>query len=123
MRVGVAGIATHAVLAQGFDVWAAGEGKPDLPDAWFEHRGYTNTLELADWYQQQGNNQMASGWRAEAEIRRPVHPMPAVQHTKTVLLDFQSGHYRPRGAWRMTLEAWTRIGYTVKKRPDSDWTT
>jgi hypothetical protein len=37
---------------------------------------------------------------------------------KTVVVDFDSGHYTPSEAWRRTASAWRKLGYTVEFNPE-----
>jgi len=122
LSVGMAGIASHAVLAQGLPVFAAGEGKPDMPQDWFDYKVYDNTTQLADWYKSQNDSNAELGWRSVAERSRPRTQRRREVRTHTVLLNFKSGHYLPTRAWRETLEAWQRVGFTVKKK-DLGFTT
>jgi hypothetical protein len=44
---------------------------------------------------------------------------PPANAEKTVVLDFDSGHYAPREAWRESTKAWNTAGYKVVWSPDS----
>jgi hypothetical protein len=51
---------------------------------------------------------------AEGEKRLATQP-------PTVILDFASGHYTPRGAWRKAAEAWNKAGFQVKWNPNTNF--
>lgn len=39
----------------------------------------------------------------------------------TVVIDFGSGHYAPRRAWRRATEVWENAGFTVEWNKTSQW--
>lgn len=45
--------------------------------------------------------------------------VPPVLETRTVLLDFDSGHYMPSKAWKEAMVAWKNAGYIPKWNPNS----
>lgn len=118
LSVAVLDIATHGVLAEGFDVWAAGQGEPDVPAQWEQYKEREILSALAQWYERSGDVGRATDLRQHL-ARQPRISRPPAIRAKCVILDFKSGHYHPTRAWRETLEGWQRVGYAVEKKKGS----
>jgi len=48
--------------------------------------------------------------------------VPPLDMEKTVVLDFDSGHYAPREAWKAATSAWNEAGYKVEWSTTSKFT-
>lgn len=110
----------HCIVAGDEDVFAAGMGQLELTPDEDRWNSYKNFKHKADVLVQQGI--LDPGNNPYIELARNMEPItkpPERMASLTVVLDFDSGHYAPSGAWRKTCEAWEAAGYTVKKNRGS----
>ena len=107
----------HSILARGSAVIGAGEGRLRLTrdeSLWQEYQHATHLYQIG-------------GYDADAEGEERYHELagmnltaPQQRRTGTVVLDFSSGHYRPRSGWRRVLDAWGATGLHAVVDEDSN---
>ena len=105
----------HALVAKGEDVYAAGTGYLAMSPEEENYVEYQTVLAVLSVSPEDAMLQEA----AVEVSQRPMRP-PGERASK-VLLDFGSGHYHPRDAWRQTTIGWARAGFFVDKMPNSNW--
>ncbi len=139
----------HAVVAGGKDVWAAGEASLKSAVDYHKEQGNITDKHLNMWgdiiskeriikqlidvYHEAETSKQVTDEKEEldklvqdiggqsvvdfiTEIQEKVAPGDL-----TVVLDFGSGHYAPRGAWKKATNAWERAGFKVEWDSRSQW--
>jgi hypothetical protein len=124
----------HSVVAVGQDVWAAGIAQLDLDpklDLYLAMMGEadrvrafeTQAANTSDEKKKKELEENAKYWQGEVDrfnlaLNGWKPPVDAVKGD-TVVLDFDSGHYTPSGAWKAAKEGWNTVGYKVKWSRDA----
>jgi Domain of unknown function (DUF4157) len=135
----------HAVVAGGKDVWAAGEASLKSAVDYYKERGditdkHLNLwgdiagkdLEIATWIQLGQNNDAQRVTQEKNELIQEIGGQTVFDWITqiqeeiapgdlTVVLDFGSGHYAPRGAWKKATDAWKAAGFKVEWDSRSQW--
>jgi hypothetical protein len=127
------GVVNHSILARGSRVLGAGEGTLRLTETeirwlnWtrlraYERQGVFSGLRdrdgtYASFIRLGGNDPrfFMKGNSDELQEYLDLRAMnltePPPRRTGTVVLDFGSGHYRPKSGWRQVLNAWQDAGF------------
>jgi hypothetical protein len=133
----------HPVVGAGADVWAAGTVRLKISEGETLWRRWKSGMEKAEGYRQQAAAVKAdtsltekergvklkdleisektyledAGLNKEAYEAAGYAPEAQATTKKTVVVDFDSGHYTPSEAWRRTSYAWRKLGYNVEYNP------
>lgn len=136
----------HAVVAGGKDVFAAGEAHLKTAREYYRERGDLTPQQLELWgeivlkkaeiesYRKLNLNddvervtqeiaplmQKIGGQQVYDRITQ-IDSELAPGERPTVVIDFGSGHYSPKTAWRRATEAWRQVGFTVEWDRRSNW--
>lgn len=123
----------HSVVAVGKECKAAGIAQLEIDDRRDLYEGMKDCERKAQDMQEdlnkQGDDREGSKkanityYQQQAKERKIQLQgwTPPVQDINTVLIDFDSGHYAPRQAWKEALQAWRAAGYAAKWNPNSKW--
>jgi hypothetical protein len=123
----------HSVVAVGKECKAAGIAQLEIDDRRDLYEGMRDcerkVQNMREDLKKQGDDKEGSKkaniayYEQQASERRTQLQgwTPPVQNIDTVLIDFDSGHYSPRQAWKEALQAWRTVGYTAKWNPNSRW--
>jgi hypothetical protein len=135
----------HAVVAGGKDVWAAGEARLKSAIEYHTERGELDEGQLILWGDIQlaeknikklvemGETKIAQKEAKERDVaieklggQEVVDKITKIQQEfapgkPTVVLDFGSGHYAPRGAWKKAANVWKLAGFQVEWDSKSQW--
>ena len=136
----------HAVVAGGKDVFAAGEAYLKSAREFYIDRGELTHRQVELWafiggldseieQLQRANENALAGERAVERQRylneiggmevynriTQISDQLAPSDRPLVVLDFGSGHYAPRKAWRRATDAWTLAGFQVEWSKTSQW--
>lgn len=126
----------HSVVALGKDVHGAGTAQIKLDPATENYLAARELRLTAEEYRKQADTYRRDGRHADAGIcddeangcektareledELPDGFRPEQGGPMTVILDFDSGHYTPRGAREISASAWVRAGYIVEWSTDS----
>jgi hypothetical protein len=133
----------HSVVGAGTDVWAAGTVRLKISEAETYYGRYRTAQQKIELFKDmiaktevddtldatakkrkirelEENMTFQKGDAAEAEQAfkdRGFKPEEAGRAEKTVIVDFDSGHYTPSKAWRRAAAAWRSVGYKVEFNP------
>lgn len=105
------GVVNHSILARGSAVIGAGEGNLRLTDQerlWLEWQREQRYQRMGAY---EGFGDDFAPLRRYRELRDMNLREPPARQTGTVVLDFGSGHYRPKSGWRQVLDAWQSAGF------------
>ncbi len=136
----------HAVVAGGKDVFAAGEAYLKSAREYYIDRGELTHRQVELWafiggldaeieQLQRGNENALAQERGEERQRylneiggigvynriTQISDQLAPSDLPLVVLDFGSGHYAPRKAWRRATDMWTQAGFQVEWSKTSQW--
>lgn len=103
------GVVNHSILARGSAVIGAGEGTlrhTPQERLWLEWK-HEERLQSMGAYDGFGD-EMKERYN---ELRDMNLTQPPQRQSGTVVLDFGSGHYRPKSGWRRVLTAWQNAGF------------
>jgi hypothetical protein len=118
----------HSVVAVGMKVLGAGTAQLSCDDRTDSYYSMQDSISVAEDLERraktEGNQKEKGVLLANAEARRSMAAeigealngwTPSVKTSnRTIVLDFDSGHYAPREAWKESTEAWNRAGYQVQ---------
>lgn len=123
----------HSVVAVGKECKAAGIAQLEIDDRRDLYEGMRDyerkALEMQKQLNEKGDDKEGSlkaniAYCMQQANERSIQLAgwtPPVQNINTVLIDFDSGHYSPRQAWKEALQAWRTVGYTAKWNANSRW--
>jgi hypothetical protein len=126
----------HSVVAVGMKVLGAGTAQLLCDDRTDNYYAMKDSLAVAEDLERRAkteSNQKERGVLvANAEHRRGMAAelsealngwVPSVNASnRTIVLDFDSGHYAPREAWKESTDAWNKAGYQVQWSASSKFT-
>lgn len=115
----------HSVVAVGKDVVGAGVAQKKIDpreDMYLSMGEYLYKAESYDLEYERTKDRIyletAKGFRSQVEAwKKELNgwmPKKNKSSTKIVVLDFDSGHYTPSGAWKKVALAWGKAGYKVE---------
>ncbi|HMF76960.1 MAG TPA: hypothetical protein VK604_14980 [Bryobacteraceae bacterium] len=106
----------HAIVADNAQLYAAGTGSIKSDPRIEQYLYYLDLERKAQEYRSRGITDRAENPYIEDAARNKIPKPPGMDVSQDiVVLDFDSGHYHPHGAWKAAYEAWAAAGFHVEK--------
>ena len=110
----------HAIVADNAQLYAAGTGQIKTSPEVDRYLSYLYLENKAQTLLAQGfTDQKSNPYIEMAKAQKISKPASLDSPEDRVVLDFDSGHYHPQGAWKAAYEAWIGAGFSVEKSSTS----